>query len=88
MADKYDDADYITLEFDDGAEVECEVMGIFDFEGKEYIALLPDDDTDDVYLYGYKEIGEDEFELIDIEDDEEFEKVAAEFDNLMSDEEE
>ena len=50
----------------------------------EYIALLPDDGTDDVYIYGYKEDENDEenFEIIDIEDDAEFERVAAEFEKL------
>mgnify|MGYP003197421015 CR=1 FL=1 len=62
-----EEADFITLEYD----------------GKEYIALIPDDDTDDVYIYGYKEVGEDEFELVDIDDDAEFEKVVAEFDKIM-----
>ena len=81
-----EEAEFITLEFDDGVEVECEIMGVFDFEGKEYIALIPNDDTDAVYIYGYKEIGEDEFELVDIEDDAEFEKVVAEFDKIMSEE--
>lgn len=78
-----EEADFITLEFDDGVEVECEIMGVFDYGNKEYIALIPDDDTDDVYIYGYREVGDDEFELIDIEDDEEFEKVVAEFDKIM-----
>jgi len=82
-----EEADFITLEFDDGAEIECEIMGIFEVEGKEYIALLPDDDTDDVYLYGFKELDNDEFELIDIEDDAEFDKVAAEFDKITAEEE-
>lgn len=77
---------YLTLEFDDGVEIECEIMGIFDVNGKEYIALLPDDGTDDVYLYGYKEIGEEEFEIIDIVDDAEFEAVAAEFDRITIEE--
>ena len=81
-----EDADFITLEFDDGVEVECEIMGVFEVEGKEYIALLPDDDTDDVYLYGFKEINDDEFELVDIEDDAEFEKVAAEFEKVTAEE--
>ena len=81
------DADYLTLEFDDGAEVECEIMGVFDCDGKEYIALLPEDGTDDVYIYGYAEIGDDEFDLIDIEDDEEFERVVAEFDKVVAEEE-
>ena len=82
-----EDSDYITLEFEDGAEIECEIMGVFDVDGKEYIALIPDDDTDDVYLYGFKEIDDEEFELIDIEDDAEFEKVAAEFDRISAEEE-
>ena len=78
-----EEKDIITLEFDNGDEVECEIMGVFDFNGKEYIALIPDDGTDDVYIYGYKEVGEDEFELIDIEDDAEFEAVVAEFDSIL-----
>ena len=81
-----EETEVITLEFDDGVEVECEIMGVFDYEGKEYIALIPDDGTDDVYIYGYKEVGEDEFELVDIEDDAEFEKVVAEFDKIMTEE--
>ncbi|MBR6473506.1 MAG: DUF1292 domain-containing protein [Firmicutes bacterium] len=80
-----EELDIITLEFDDDSEVECEIMGVFDYEGKEYIALIPHDDSDDVYIYGYKETGDDEFELIDIEDDDEFEKVVAEFDKIMAD---
>lgn len=90
--EKYtEEADIITLEFDEG-EVECEIMGIFEFEGNEYIALIPHDDTDDVYLYGYKEVAQEdeevEFELVDIEDDALFEKVVAEFEAIMAEDEE
>jgi hypothetical protein len=82
--ESYDDEPMVvTLEYDDGTEVETEVMGIFEVGGKEYIALIPDDDSDDVYLYGYAEVGDDEFELLDIEDEAEFEKVVKEFDALM-----
>jgi len=81
-----DEADFITLEFDDGEEIECEIMGIFEMAGKEYIALVPDDETDDVYIYGYLETSEEEFELIDIEDDDEFAKVVEEFDKLTAEE--
>ena len=81
-----EETEVITLEFDDGVEVECEIMGVFDYEGKEYIALIPNDGSDDVYIYGYKEVGEEEFELVDIEDDAEFEKVVAEFDKIMAEE--
>ena len=81
-----DEAEFITLEFEDGTEVEAEIMGIFDVEGKEYIALIPDDDSDDVYLYGYKEVNDEEFELIDIEDDDEFDKVVKVFEELTDEE--
>jgi hypothetical protein len=84
--EELDEADFITLEFDDGEEIECEIMGVFEVEGKEYIALIPDDETDDVYIYGYVEISEEEFELLDIDDDEEFAKVVAEFDKLTAEE--
>ncbi len=80
------DAEFITLEYDDGVEMECEILGVFEAHGKEYIALLPQDGSEDVYIYGYKEVGEDEFELIDIVDDEEFEKAVAVFDDLMIEE--
>lgn len=77
----------MTLNFDDGENVECEVMGTFDANGKEYIALIPDDGTDDVYIFGYDE---EEFEkggLIEIEDDEEFEIAVKAFDEIMGEEE-
>ena len=82
------EADIITLEYDDGTVLEWEMMGVFEADGKEYIALIPQDDSDDVYIYGYKEVNEDEFELIDIEDDAEFERAVAVFDQLMLEEDE
>ena len=78
----------ITLSFDDGKDVECEIIGIFDVEDKEYIAVAPNDESDDVYIYKYIEISDEEFELDDITDDEEFEKAASEFDRLMEQEDE
>lgn len=82
----------ITLEFEDAASEECEIIGVFEVDEKEYIALLPvatsdDDDEAEVFLYRYKEVGEEEFELEDIEDEAEFEKVAKEFNEIMDEEE-
>lgn len=79
---KYKDEDIITLDYDDGVSVNCGIMGIFDCEGTDYIALEALDGSEDVYLYGYRETADD-FELLDIEDEETFEKVAAEFESLM-----
>ena len=79
-----EDNEFITLEFEDGGEIECEIMGVFECDGKEYIALLPEDGSDDVYIYKYREIGDDEYDLDDIEDDAEFAKAVAEFDRLVA----
>jgi uncharacterized protein YrzB (UPF0473 family) len=89
MADKkdlygYDEEDIITLEFDDGEEEECGILGVFDALGKEYIALNPLG-TEDVYLYGYKE-RKDDYDITDINDEEEFEKVVAAFEELAVEE--
>lgn len=80
----YDEEDIITLEFDDGEEIECGTLGIFDALGKEYIALNPLG-SEDVYIYGYKDNGDD-YEFIDITDEEEFNKVVAEFEKLTMEE--
>ncbi len=85
--DEEEGVEVITLEFDDGESVECEVIGVFEFEGKEYIALLPGDGSDDVYIYGYKELDDEEFELMDITDEDEFNRVADAFEKLAYEEE-
>ncbi len=82
-----EEEDIITLEFDDDTAVDCYVMGTYEFEGKEYIALAPEDGTDDVYIYGYKQINDEEFEILEIESEEEFDAAAAEFDAIMAEEE-
>ena len=46
------DQEKFTLEFDDGGSVECEILGLFDVKGVDYIALA-DLNSDDVYLYRY-----------------------------------
>lgn len=80
----------LTLTLEDDTELECSVIGIFDvegIEGKEYIALLPEDD-ETVLIYEYKELENDEIELSTIEDDAEFDKVSATFDSMFDEEEE
>lgn len=83
-----EEEDIITLEFDDDTAVDCYVMGTFELNDKEYIALAPDDGTDDVYIYGYKQMSDDEFEILEIESEEEFDAAAAEFDAIMAEQDE
>lgn len=79
-----EEVDVITLEFDDGETIECEIIGVFEYNGKDYIALDPDDESGDAFIYGYKEVGDDEFELVDIDSEEEFEGAAKEFDSIIN----
>ena len=78
---QYSEDEILTLEFDDGESFECGIMGIFDLDDKQYIALEAFYETNDVYLYEYVPTDED-FELVDIPE-EDFDRVAAEFDRLM-----
>ena len=78
-----DEEDIITLEFDDDTAVDAEVIGVFELDDKEYIALAPIDGTDDVYIYGYKDNDDETFELLEIEDEGKFNKAVEEFDKLM-----
>ncbi len=83
------DVDTIFVPMEDGTEQEYAILDEFDLEGKNYMILsaIEDDDTigEDEYLYEYKEEG-DEVELIEIEDDEEFERVSAYYESLMEEE--
>lgn len=81
----------VEIELEDGTMVTCAVVTIITVEGKDYIALLPldengENDDGEVWFYGYKENENDsneEPELIYIEDDEEYEKVADAFDEYL-----
>ncbi|MCQ2548335.1 MAG: DUF1292 domain-containing protein [Clostridia bacterium] len=74
----------ITLKYADGNIQECEIIGVFDYNKKDYIAVKPLDGSKDTYIYGYKEDKDGKFALSDIEDDEEFKAVVAEFDAIMA----
>ncbi|MBS4536564.1 DUF1292 domain-containing protein [Clostridium sp. D2Q-14] len=74
----------ITL--DNDMVLDCHVLGLFEVEDTEYIALVPEED-DSVLLYEYIE-SDGEVELKNIEDDEEFNIVAEAYYELFNDEEE
>lgn len=79
-----EEEDIITLEFDDGTAVDCDVLGTFEQGAKEYIALAPIDGTDDVYIYGYKDIDDETFDLVDIDDEDEFNEAVKAFEAVMA----
>jgi len=79
--------DQITLTLEDGSELLCDVVAIFPVDDKNYIALLPvgDDPDAEIFLYRYESKGEDDIDLINIEDDDEFDAVSDAFDELLDD---
>lgn len=81
----------VTLTLDNDEVVECTVLTIYEAGGRDYIALLPmndsgDDTTGDVYLYRYQE-EDGEPTLANIDDDEEYEIAADAFDEWMDEQE-
>lgn len=81
------EVDTLTLTLEDDSELECYVLGIFDAEDREYIALLPVGE-EDVYLYRYSE-GENEEAILDtIEDDDEYDRIGKVFMELCDEAEE
>ena len=80
-----DTNDQITLTLEDGSELICDVLAIFPVDDKNYIALLPqgDDPDAEIFLYRFEEKGDDDIDLINIEDDDEFEAVSDAFDELL-----
>ena len=81
----------VTLTLDDGTDLECVVLTIFEAADKEYIALLPLDGNEaedgEVYLYRYTEDANGNPDIQNIVTDEEYEIVADAFDELLDTEE-
>lgn len=94
MAKNFDTPDEdmtVTITLDDDTEIECDVVTILTVEEKDYIVVLPKDtngrfDEDEVWIYGYSENPDDpdeEPQLIYIDDEDEYEKVADAFDEYL-----
>ncbi len=79
----------VTLDMDDGSQVECEILTIFEVKGQDYIALLPLDEEGNpnaegtVCTYRYLEADEGNPSLENIDNDEEYEAVEERFDELL-----
>ncbi|MDO5344911.1 MAG: DUF1292 domain-containing protein [Lachnospiraceae bacterium] len=82
----------VTLNLDDGTDVECAILTIYKAAGRDYIALLPlnekgENEDGEVYLYRFT-LGENsEPSLENIEDDEEYEAASDGFDQWLDDQE-
>ena len=81
--------DVITLIDENGEEKDFTVIDILELDGSEYAILLPvdDEDTDEAIILKFAQDNEGNEILVDIDDDEEWEKVADTWEEMMSREE-
>ncbi|MFZ5633063.1 MAG: DUF1292 domain-containing protein [Bacillota bacterium] len=78
----------ITLIDDDGEEKDFTVIDILELDGSEYAILLPvDEESDEAIILKFAEDDQGNEILVDIEDDEEWEKVADAWEEMMAQEE-
>lgn len=73
----------ITIDTDHG-KVDCSVINVFEIGKQKYIAVMPQN-TEEILLFRYKELEGDAIEIINIEDDAEFNEALNVFDSLMVD---
>jgi len=79
----------IMMQHEDGSQEEYLILLKKEIAGKHYLALAPFDDEidgDEYYLFGYLDHGNEQIEIIILEEDEEFLRVAAIFDQELNDE--
>lgn len=85
MAEEREEDIIIKMNLEDGRAVDCEIIVIFEANGKEYFALEPQSDYFDegtVWIYENANpewVEEDDIELIVPEDDEEYVKAVNAF---------
>lgn len=70
----------VSLELEDGSTLECEVIYIFEWNGDDYAALTPvDESIEEIYFFGIQidtEGDQPEITLLQIEDDETLDAIS------------
>ncbi len=81
----------VNLELEDGTTLECEVIYIFEWNGDDYAALTPvDESIEELYFFGIEiddRGAEPEISLLQIEDEEVLDALADAFDEMLDEEE-
>ena len=95
MEEMNNEREFFTLTDEDGNEVEFELIGVTEYNGNQYYAMIPADAADKaqeedngfceyVILRAEEENGE--VTLVTVDDDDEFDDVADQFDDMFSEE--
>ena len=96
MEEMNNEREFFTLTDEDGKEVEFELIGVTEYNGNTYYAMIPADAADKaqeedngfceyVILRAEKEEN-GEYTLVTVDDDDEFDDVADQFDDMFSEE--
>lgn len=76
----------LTFTDEDGNEVQFEYLDVVDYEGEEYLLVLPvDEDSNEVLIFLIQPVGEDEENYLTVEDEETLEAVYAIFKERFKD---
>lgn len=79
----------VTLVDEEGAEHDFTVIDIIEVEGAEYAIMLPvDEENNEAIILKFSKDEDDNELLVDIEDDEEWEKVSDAWEEMIAEEEE
>jgi len=84
-----EEGDLVVLTDENGEEHEFELVDVFEVEGREYAVLASTEDADDdeeAIVLRVEKDADGNDQLVDIEDDDEWEKVAARWDEILEDE--
>lgn len=87
--DNEDDDVVVTLNLDDGSEVTCEIITIFEVDEQDYIVLIPleekgePNEEGEVYIYRYFEDETGAPSLENILSDEEYAAVSKRFEEIL-----
>lgn len=76
----------IVLVDEDGTETSFELVASLDIDGKQYVLLAENEDSDDVMPFIVIETEDGEMTLSPVEDEAEFEKIAEAYDALFDEE--
>ena len=84
LPDEEEDVDVFTLTDEEGNEEQFEILGSIELDGNVYYALTAVEDKSDEYVI-LKLEGEDgdDVTLVTVDDDDEFDRVADEFEDKL-----
>ena len=75
----------VTLTDEDGTDRDFYIDEIYPVDGRLYAALIPGDvdNVTEYYVFRLKELGNDDFELEDIDDEEEYDAAADAYEECL-----